>query len=289
MAPFSSMKEGYDFYTEESKVLIESALSKLINEGKDFDQELIVITAKGNKRWVRCIGQGELVNGVCVKVFGSFQDIQAQKSAEEDSLKALKEKNAILESISDAFFAVDNHWIVTYWNKEAEAILDKPKAEVLGKNLWEVYPDVVDSVFYKKYHIAIAEGQAIHFEAKYDTLDMWLEISAYPSTGGLSVYFKNVNNRKRTEQQMQKMYNELSVQTKQLASINAELEQFAYVASHDLQEPLRMVSSFLTQLDKNYKAQLDDRAKQYIHFAYHKFIHLKHHFGRCSIICSATL
>ncbi|NBP67742.1 MAG: hypothetical protein EBU52_03265, partial [Cytophagia bacterium] len=126
-----SMKEGYDFYTEESKVLIESALSKLINEGKDFDQELIVITAKGNKRWVRCIGQGELVNGVCVKVFGSFQDIQAQKSAEEDSLKALKEKNAILESISDAFFAVDNHWIVTYWNKEAEAILDKPKGGII--------------------------------------------------------------------------------------------------------------------------------------------------------------
>jgi PAS domain S-box-containing protein len=261
------LKKGYDFYTAESKLIIESAISKLINNGVDFDHELIIVTARGNKCWVRCIGQGELVNGICVKIFGSFQDIQAQKLAEENSLKALKEKKAILESISDAFFAVDNNWIITYWNKEAEAILDKPKAEVLGKNLWEVYPDVVDSVFYKKYHMAIAEGQAIHFEAKYDTLDMWLEISAYPSTGGLSVYFKNVNNRKKTEQQMQKMYNELSVQTKQLASINAELEQFAYVASHDLQEPLRMVSSFLMQLDKNYKEQLDERAKQYIHFA----------------------
>lgn len=48
---------------------------------------------------------------------------------------------------------------------------------------------------------------------------------------------------------------------------NRELEQFAYVASHDLQEPLRMVSSFLQLLEKKYKVQLDDTAKQYIHFA----------------------
>lgn len=52
-----------------------------------------------------------------------------------------------------------------------------------------------------------------------------------------------------------------------MAASNEELEQFAYVASHDLQEPLRMVSSFLTQLDKKYSDQLDEKANQYIHFA----------------------
>ncbi|GCC53268.1 hypothetical protein SanaruYs_35110 [Chryseotalea sanaruensis] len=172
-----------------------------------------------------------------------------------------------MESISDAFIAVDNNWIITYWNKEAEVILGKTRTDVINRNLWEVFEDAVDTIFYYNYHKAIREGVSIHFEAKYDTLDMWVEISAYPSTGGLSVYFKNVTDRKRIEHQVQQMYNELAAQTKKLAASNAELEQFAYVASHDLQEPLRMVSSFLTLLEKNYKVQLDDRAKQYIHFA----------------------
>ncbi|MCY1528273.1 Adaptive-response sensory-kinase SasA [compost metagenome] len=59
----------------------------------------------------------------------------------------------------------------------------------------------------------------------------------------------------------------LQKRAKELAYSNEELEQFAYIASHDLQEPLRMVSSFLTQLEKKYKDQLDDKARQYIHFA----------------------
>ncbi|MEI2420494.1 histidine kinase dimerization/phospho-acceptor domain-containing protein, partial [Arthrospira platensis SPKY2] len=59
----------------------------------------------------------------------------------------------------------------------------------------------------------------------------------------------------------------LEVQARELSASNEELEQYAYVASHDLQEPLRTISTFLQQLERNYSDQLDDRAKQYIHFA----------------------
>ncbi len=60
---------------------------------------------------------------------------------------------------------------------------------------------------------------------------------------------------------------ELEEQRSRLLVINAELKQFAFVASHDLQEPLRMISSFLSKLDQNYSTKLDDRARKYIHFA----------------------
>jgi light-regulated signal transduction histidine kinase (bacteriophytochrome) len=63
------------------------------------------------------------------------------------------------------------------------------------------------------------------------------------------------------------MNGQLNNQKRQLERSNAELEQFAYVASHDLQEPLRMITGFLGQLNKNYASNLDERAKQYIHFA----------------------
>lgn len=78
---------------------------------------------------------------------------------------------------------------------------------------------------------------------------------------------KNITQRKRDELHLIALNLNLNQRAEQLASSNAELEQFAYIASHDLQEPLRMITGFLTQLDKKYKNQLDDKAKQYINFA----------------------
>jgi len=78
---------------------------------------------------------------------------------------------------------------------------------------------------------------------------------------------EDITNRKRDELHLLSLNENLNQRAEQLASTNAELEQFAYIASHDLQEPLRMITGFLTQLEKKYKEQLDDKAKQYIHFA----------------------
>ncbi len=72
---------------------------------------------------------------------------------------------------------------------------------------------------------------------------------------------------KQSEKQLQELNEALQKRATELARSNAELERFAYVASHDLQEPLRMVSSFLQLLDKQYTALLDEKAKEYIKFA----------------------
>ena len=77
----------------------------------------------------------------------------------------------------------------------------------------------------------------------------------------------DITYRKEYEESLRRLNTSLDAKAKDLAVSNAELEQFAYVASHDLQEPLRMVTSFLTQLHKKYHDQLDDKANQYIHYA----------------------
>jgi PAS domain S-box-containing protein len=77
----------------------------------------------------------------------------------------------------------------------------------------------------------------------------------------------DITERKKAEAHLIELNNNLQKHAKELAVSNADLEQFAYVASHDLQEPLRMVTSFLTQLEKKYGDVIDDKGKRYIAFA----------------------
>jgi len=250
-----------------SKKTIFERVRECIENGTSWEDELQIITQKGNLKWIRTIGKAEIINGECVKVYGSFQDIDAAKKAEIKILKLYEEKNTILESIGDGFIALDKDWVVTYWNKEAEKILHRSRFEMMRKNIWEVFTDAVELSFYDYYHKAVEEKKAQHFEEYYAALDIWIEVSAFPSDSGLSVYFKDITKRKLSEMKLNELNKDLQKNAKELAVSNAELEQFAYIASHDLQEPLRMVSSFLTQLEKRYGDILDDKGRQYIYFA----------------------
>jgi PAS domain S-box-containing protein len=257
-----------NFYKEgKDRETIIKTMEEAILKGISADVELQIVTAKGNVKWVRVIVESEFAEGKCSRLYGSFQDIDARKNAEIAGIKALEERNTILESIDDAFFAVDKNWVVTYWNNKAENVLRTPKEKILNCNLWEVISGSIGSESYIKYHQALETNQAMHFEDYYPNLTKWYEISAYPSATGLSVYFKDVTDRKMSEMRLTELNKNLQKHAKELAISNAELEQFAYVASHDLQEPLRMVTSFLTQLEKKYGDVVDDRGRQYIHFA----------------------
>jgi len=391
-----TLSQGFEFYSDEGKEEIQKAVDQLINSGKSFDLELLVITKKRNEKWIRCIGEAEFANKKLIKIFGSFQDITKRKKAELAAQESLMDRNTILESISDAFFAVDWEWKVTYWNREAEELMNKKSSEVVGKNLWEEYADAVGLELYTQFHRAVDTGKSIFFESYYPKADKWFEVSVYPSDNGLSVYFRDItlrkfanekirqsnerfenvakatndaiydwnieNNelflgegfnvlfghdiktvpsveswpdhlhpddknrvmdefisglknkketnlfseyqylkadgtyayvinrgiiirdesgvakrivgavtditeRKNYEESLQKLNENLEQHAKELAISNSELEQFAFVTSHDLQEPLRMISSFLTQLERKYGDQLDEKAHQYIHFA----------------------
>jgi PAS domain S-box-containing protein len=129
----------------------------------------------------------------------SHQEITDRKNAEENVIKTLNDKNIILESIADAFFAVDTNWTVTYWNRVAERDLEVSREIILNKNLWDIFSDSVGSTSYKKYHEAIETKLVVHFEDHYPALNKWYEITAYPSENGLSVYFKDITERKKAE------------------------------------------------------------------------------------------
>jgi len=116
---------------------------------------------------------------------------------------------------------------------------------------------------------AFRNGQWRHRKKNGDIIDV--EVTAhsidYEDRRARMVVVNDITEGRRYEEQLKKLNTDLAKRASELAASNGELERFAYIASHDLQEPLRMVSSFLQLLQKRYHGQLDAKADQYIHYA----------------------
>ena len=121
--------------------------------------------------------------------------------------QALEEKNAeisdILESVTDGFFAMNAKWEVTFMNSEAERMLKSKRDELLGKNIWEHFPDAVGTKFYTEYNRVMNERISTSFEDYYPQLDLWVNVRAYPSHEGLVIYFIDITDQIRIQKKIE--------------------------------------------------------------------------------------
>jgi PAS domain S-box-containing protein len=128
-------------------------------------------------------------------------DLDASREAHRATSK---QQRRILESITDAFVALDEDWTFTYVNAQAEALLERPRDELLGRNVWDECPGAVGSTFQNKYETAVEEDRTVEFLEYAASLDRWVEVKAFPFEGGLSVYFDDVTDRVEAQQNLQR-------------------------------------------------------------------------------------
>ncbi|MEP0545306.1 MAG: PAS domain S-box protein [Rhodothermales bacterium] len=146
------------------------------------------------------------------RMVGAMQDVTERKQAEVAVRTALRHaeeaeqrKTEILESIGDAFFSLDTDWHFTYVNEQAGPLLQRDPDDLVGKNVWEAFPEALDSAFGQHYQRAVETGEVVAFDAYYPPLERHFAVRAYPYPGGLSVYFSDVTAQKEAEQALREV------------------------------------------------------------------------------------
>ena len=119
------------------------------------------------------------------------------RTALEESACAMAD---ILENTTDGFFAVDSEWKFTFVNSEAEKLLVRTRVALIGQALWKQFPELNGSAFESNFRRVVAEQVPIEFEASDAAGRVWFEMHAYPSGTGMSVFFRDVSERKSTEE-----------------------------------------------------------------------------------------
>ena len=171
------------------------------------------------------------VDGTVEGVHMVARDITELTASQQVVEQQARKLNTIFESITDALFLLSREWCITFLNHEVERLLHVERAQILGKNIWDVFPEEVNGAFFQQYHHAMATGKAVHFEAYYKARQLWLEVKVFPSEEGLSVYFSDITLRQEAQASQEKLMQDLYRH-------NQDLQQFTYLVSHNLRAPL---------------------------------------------------
>jgi diguanylate cyclase (GGDEF)-like protein/PAS domain S-box-containing protein len=125
-------------------------------------------------------------------VYASARDITTHRAAREELKRSRERMNAMLESIGDAFFAIDRDWRITYANGKAGAFIGADVAPNVGRHLLDVAPALEGTAIVEQYRRALASGEPGFFESYWAPSATWIEVRCYPTPDGLSVYFHDV-------------------------------------------------------------------------------------------------
>lgn len=241
-AIISFFKKGY------SRTSIKGFLTQLFYTTEDYDQELELITAKGNRKWVRVIGKALIENGNCIKVFGTLQDITQQKQIDSK----LKELALVASKTNDAVIITDANTTISWVNAAFENLTGYLLNEVIGKQQKDFLYGAQTSLetvqkMENEIH-AFKPLKTILLNYTKSGTPIWFDISVTPvfDTSGVCTNFievkKDITERMEKQQQLQTL-------TDVTADQNKRLLNFAYIVSHNIRSHSANLTGLISMIE----------------------------------------
>jgi len=190
-------------HPEDRERIWRSWADTLTHGGHHYAIEVRLRHRDGGYRWH--LSRAELSldeGGQPLRWYGSMVDIDDERRRSQAFEQLAQRLNTTLESITDGFLMVDTAWRFTFVNQQGERILQKTRDQLLGTLMWDAFPEVAGSEFERQYQRAVQDRVSVKFEAYYPPLDLWADVHAYPSDEGLAIYFQDVSQRHKLEEQL---------------------------------------------------------------------------------------
>ncbi|WP_158055255.1 PAS domain S-box protein [Halorussus halophilus] len=172
------------------------------------NEEVLIERPDGEEIWLSLsatpVYDGDTISHV-VTAGEEITDLKrAQQKLERQRAELETELAEVFERVADGFFALNADWEFTYVNDAAREMIARSDDSLVGKNLWEEFPEALGTNFEREYERAMETQQPVSFEGVFDPLDVWFEVRAYPSETGLSVYFGDITDRKERERELER-------------------------------------------------------------------------------------
>ncbi|WP_436900477.1 PAS domain S-box protein [Halovenus halobia] len=196
-------ENAFELFHPEDRPELEETYAELIADpGRTVASEGRIQRADGEYCWLSVMATNHFDSSVIDGIVVNSRDISDRKYEQQ-------RRERTVERMTDAILDLNENWRFIEINDQAEQILGIESAEVLGKSIWDIFPSAVDTRFYDAYTTAMNEREPVAFEERFDEMDTWFEVNAYPEPhGGISVYFRDITDRKAREHRIERLNRE---------------------------------------------------------------------------------